>query len=410
MIKLKNDIMKNKILTLFTIFLIVTNVFSQENNEEAFMNAIRVQDTNKAIESFEKIENRNLLSSDVHFHATLAYLKNGDEKNAINQLRIASTKGLSGNSIFEDGSLIDLEKYIDYKSIKEKVLKNSVIASEEFKKLKEKLRYKFVKPKKSVLVDLRSEMTPVKSQGNRNTCSAFAATSIAEYVVKKDKNKALDFSEAYNYYISKTKALNNDFLKTSYGNIDGLCGYLALEGYSYNSMQESEWTYESQNWLMKNDERCKTKDGMQSLECFTGLPSTMAKTENIQLETVFIPLDKISDFIMAEKRPVIVNIWILTNGMDSKTGALTIPTKGEEIRAGGHVVAITGYDPDKQEYTFKNSWGEQWGNKGYGTMSKAYLETHFESSMSLPFNLDVADEEKEFYTKATMGASAYVRK
>lgn len=175
-------------------------------------------------------------------------------------------------------------------------------------------------------------------------------------------------------------------------------------------MQESEWKYENLNWLMKNDERCKTENGLQSLECFTGLPSENAKTQNIQLKTVFIPLHDIGDFIMAEKRPVIVNIWILSNGMDTKTGVLTIPQKGEEIRLGGHVVAITGYDPVKQEYTFKNSWGEAWGNKGYGTMSKEYLETHFEASLSLPFNLDASDEEKEYYTKVAMGASAFVKK
>ncbi len=36
---------------------------------------------------------------------------------------------------------------------------------------------------------------------------------------------------------------------------------------------------------------------------------------------------------------------------------------------GGHAVAICGYDNEAQTLTFKNSWGENWGLKGFGKIS-----------------------------------------
>lgn len=35
----------------------------------------------------------------------------------------------------------------------------------------------------------------------------------------------------------------------------------------------------------------------------------------------------------------------------------------------GHAVVIVGYDDDKELYEFRNSWGGQWGNKGYAYMT-----------------------------------------
>ena len=97
---------------------------------------------------------------------------------------------------------------------------------------------------------------------------------------------------------------------------------------------------------------------------------------------------------------MLVNIWLYQNGIDMQTGQLSIPPKGQEILMGGHVVVLTGYNAEKEEYIFKNSWGDTWGNNGFGTMPKAYLEQHFEASKSVPFNLDATDEQKRIFSKS----------
>ncbi len=35
-----------------------------------------------------------------------------------------------------------------------------------------------------------------------------------------------------------------------------------------------------------------------------------------------------------------------------------------------HFVAVVGYNSDDQTFKIKNSWGEEWGNKGYANILK----------------------------------------
>ena len=56
----------------------------------------------------------------------------------------------------------------------------------------------------------------------------------------------------------------------------------------------------------------------------------------------------------------------------SKTGIVPIPKDGEN-NLGGHAILIVGYDDDKKCFKFRNSWGESWGDKGYGYIPYNYL-------------------------------------
>jgi C1A family cysteine protease len=55
-----------------------------------------------------------------------------------------------------------------------------------------------------------------------------------------------------------------------------------------------------------------------------------------------------------------------------KTGHAPMPKPNESV-LGGHAVLAVGYDDAQQCFIFRNSWGEGWGMKGYGTMPYAYL-------------------------------------
>jgi C1A family cysteine protease len=67
-----------------------------------------------------------------------------------------------------------------------------------------------------------------------------------------------------------------------------------------------------------------------------------------------------------------------------KTGEIPFPTKGEKI-VGGHAIVAVGYDDNKKvtnrnggdETTgallFRNSWGPDWGDGGYGWLPYKYV-------------------------------------
>lgn len=54
------------------------------------------------------------------------------------------------------------------------------------------------------------------------------------------------------------------------------------------------------------------------------------------------------------------------------TGVVPMPQKREQA-IGGHAVVIVGYDNPTQRFIVRNSWGSEWGQKGYFTVPYAYL-------------------------------------
>lgn len=64
----------------------------------------------------------------------------------------------------------------------------------------------------------------------------------------------------------------------------------------------------------------------------------------------------------------------------------------EPVQIGGHAVAIVGYDNTEQLMKFKNSWGPNWGDKGYGYMSYVTATKTLWDAWSV---VDIPDNEEE---------------
>ena len=254
-------------------------------------------------------------------------------------------------------------------------------------------------------IDLRNDSLSIKHQGKRNTCSVFAATALIEYLIWDKDSIFIDMSEAYNYWAAKNYTLTNTFLKEAYTSIDGLAGYLAVEAYRFGSMDENNWKYENTNWLTNKDERCKKVNEKYDMECFTGIPPDTSKKAIYTAQPVFIDREKIGQYMLQEKKPVVMNIFWYFDAIDNATGVFRLPTE-EDIAKGGHVILLVGYNSESKTFTFQNSWGTKWGDKGFGTIPEEYIINYYELAEIFPYGMDASRDEKIEAIKGSMGVSA----
>ena len=254
-------------------------------------------------------------------------------------------------------------------------------------------------------VDLRPLMTPVKFQGQRGTCNAFAATALMEFLIKAKTSQNIDLSEAYNYWAGKKYTLDSDFLRKSYEHSDGLAGFMAVKAYKFGSMLEKEWPYEPRNWLQTNNSGCKIINNEPCTECFAGTPPAGAKLLPYRIEPIFIERTKIAGFILTNKKPVVFNLLWCSDAVNDNTGDFRMPTEQDLKNSAGHVITFVGYDSVTKRFIFKNSFGLQWGNKGYGTVPEEYVIKYCEICPYLSSVNTYTPEEKEFVLTASMGVS-----
>lgn len=60
------------------------------------------------------------------------------------------------------------------------------------------------------------------------------------------------------------------------------------------------------------------------------------------------------------------------NDETMRTGDVQMPASAERMLS-GHCMVAVGYDDSSQRFEFRNSWGETYGDGGYGTIPYAYL-------------------------------------
>ena len=131
---------------------------------------------------------------------------------------------------------------------------------------------------------------------------------------------------------------------------------------------------------------------IESLSPFPPGSEADAKKHRIPSEQLYMlrspnNVDEIKGFISGanSRRPMPVAVVLtIFEGLDGETFSLPRTetadgvTYAVEPSAGEHGVLLVGYEDDPSApgggwFTFRNSWGEHWGRKGYGRASYAYI-------------------------------------
>ena len=73
---------------------------------------------------------------------------------------------------------------------------------------------------------------------------------------------------------------------------------------------------------------------------------------------------------------VAASFEITEQWIDADNGVIEMPAEGDQIIA-SHAIQIIGYHDAKTQFTFANSWGTSWGDKGYGYLPYEFFEKWF---------------------------------
>lgn len=202
-------------------------------------------------------------------------------------------------------------------------------------------------------VDLTLECSAVEDQGALGSCTAQALAGHLEFLDNKTDHSYIDVSRLFIYYNERvlintekvdSGALLRDGIKTL--NKQGVC-------------PEASWPYRLDKFSQPPPRKCyleARKHLIQSYHRITTLNEMLS--------------------CLAEGYPFVFGFSVyesFESAKVAKTGVVNMPKKGESM-VGGHAVMAVGYNQAGRRFLVRNSWGTNWGRKGYFTMPFSYLE------------------------------------
>ncbi len=218
-------------------------------------------------------------------------------------------------------------------------------------------------------------MPPVKHQGNRGTCVAFATCAVVEYLrCRADKGKQ-DFSEQFQFWHCK----------------------------QYDGDPSAEGTYPDLSFrLFEAEGCCEEKHWPYNPASLPGnvahIPSPIVKSAagwNVPMMTAKrVELTPPTDVAVLKAKlkqgyPIafaipVFNSWE-NNPHTYSTGAIPMPLPGE-VPTDGHAMVLVGYSDEPQYagggyFVFRNSWGTGWAARcpygpGNGTIPYAFINLY----------------------------------
>jgi C1A family cysteine protease len=203
-------------------------------------------------------------------------------------------------------------------------------------------------------VDLRPYMPPVYDQGQLGSCTANAIAGALEYIQIKQKEPRAVPSRLFIYY-------NERDMEDS---VDSDAGASLRDGiksvHVQGAPEESLWPYDINQFAVRPP----------AIAYEQALLHEALKYERITRGGHGSSMMKIA---LAQGLPFVFGFTVFSSFESdevAKTGVVPLPYAGE-APVGGHAVLAVGYEHG--HFIVRNSWSDQWGDKGYCYMPEQYL-------------------------------------
>lgn len=223
--------------------------------------------------------------------------------------------------------------------------------------------------------DLRGSFTSIKSQGQVGACASFAFTSVYEYILNKNgKLTESDLSERFLYY--NTRKRMGDINVDSGSNMYDAGKALEEEGLCSEDLCPYVNDFEAQKEI-------------PSAQAYAdGLTRRVAETMNVNIKEQDIKS------ALVEGYPVIVSLHLHEsfNNIGSD-GFVRKPDESDPV-VGWHAMVIVGFSDKDKVFIVRNSWGTDFGDKGYCYIPFSYvLDTSLNSMCCIITKICASDIE-----------------
>ncbi len=233
-------------------------------------------------------------------------------------------------------------------------------------------------------VDLRAFQTSVKDQGDRNTCAYFAVTAMVESFIKTRFGKEFDISEEFQIYHGKTHF--KEYADKEFGSTYDIAINFRNQGFFL-----TEEVVPYQPSLFAPGRQCAAFDPFDTSApaiCFSQGPYPWRELPRVRVDGLEVnwlsgmwSIGKTRAELIVDElrqgRPVVITLKVFPDTWEDELvtydDAINEKCETGVYACAGHAILLTGFDTKTKEFTFKNSWGESWGDAGYGRASFDYV-------------------------------------
>lgn len=208
------------------------------------------------------------------------------------------------------------------------------------------------------LVDLRDICSPIEDQGDLGSCTGNALVGALEFLEKKDNVSFVDLSRLFVYY--NERVVENSVGSDSGAQIRDGIKTLAKKGVC----SEKCWPYDISKFSVKPKHHCYDEASKHKITSYYRIQA----------------LDEMRQ-CLADGYPFVFGFSVyesFESQQVAQTGIVQMPQSSDK-QLGGHAVLAVGYDErdiNNKRFIVRNSWGPNWGMKGYFMIPYDYISNN----------------------------------
>ena len=238
------------------------------------------------------------------------------------------------------------------------------------------------------IVDLRNKLPVVYDQGNLGSCTANALCYCFDFI----DDTTFYPSRLYVYYNTRMldKTINEDVGSTLTQGINAL--------QRYGICSEKTWPYIINRFRLKPSSSAYIDGSKHKVLRANRVLQTMSSMKGC----------------LNQKLPFVTGIMVYSSfesDVVTKTGYVPMPNPQKEQFLGGHAITCIGYNDVKKVWIMKNSWGVNWGDRGYFYLPYDYLlSTTLSGDLWQITQINVLSKSQKIMVNKRLEATKFLKK